>query len=576
MFHKNQTHIQQSLFGVESNLSKAKLAKLHKSKEYAFYQLVFCKIDESLFMPIFSESGSRPNAPVNTLVSASLLKDKKGWSTEEMLEHIDFDLLTRTALGLASELDVTPFCETTFYNFQKRLSEYQAKTGIDLLESVFDKLTADQLKTLKIRTDIQRCDSFQAMSNIRSYNRTELLIEVLIRLHRVMSESEKILHKDLLEPYTSSPARKYVYRLKTTDISSELDKLGRVYHTLYEALKGQYGNHEVFKVFERVYHEHFTVASETITINKPDSSFLQSPDDPDATYRAKNNKGFRGQVVNVSETANPENKLNLIVDVAVASNNIDDSAILNDRLESMHKKTPDLVELHTDGGYGSADNDVVMAQNNILQIQTAIRGRNAEVAMEIVMTDTEEFLVSCPYQKNVQAKKTKTRNVVLFDNAICQSCDKREVCCTLQQKDGRAWYFDDAQYLAYQRQQRINLIPVERRGIRANVEATMKEYTALFNHKNKLRYRGRFKTMLHVCAMSICINFGRIYRYLVEKMESLGLAGLFALIYTAIRLPLQAVRAVRAECSFYKFRFFKERSIFEKKSILLNFRMATF
>lgn len=139
---------------------------------------------------------------------------------------------------------------------------------------MFDQLTAEQLKALKIRTDIQRCDSFQAMSNIRSYNRTELLIEVLIRLHRVLSESEKVLHKNLLEPYTSSPARKYVYRLKTTDISGELDKLGCVYHALYEALKTHYGNHEVFKVFERVYHEHFTVANETITINKPNSNFF--------------------------------------------------------------------------------------------------------------------------------------------------------------------------------------------------------------------------------------------------------------------------------------------------------------
>ena len=562
MFHKNQTHIQQSLFGVESHLSKAKLGKLRKSKEYAFYQLVFCKIDESLFMPIFSDVGSRPNAPVNTLVSALLLKDKKGWSTEEMMNHIDFDLLTRTALGLSSELDVTPFCEATFYNFQKRLSEYQAKRGIDLLESVFDKLTAEQLKALKISTDIQRCDSFQAMSNIRSYNRTELLIEVLIRLHRVLSESEKVLHKNLLEPYTSSPARKYVYRLKTTDISGELDKLGRVYHTLYEALKTHYGNHEVFKVFERVYHEHFTVANETITINKPNSNFLQSPDDPDATYRKKNNKGFRGQVVNVSETANPENVLNLIVDVAVAPNNVDDSAVLNSRLESMHKKTPELIELHTDGGYGSVDNDITMANINILQIQTAIRGRTAEVVMEIAKTDSGEFCVSCPYQKNIVATKTKTRNVVQFDNTVCQSCDKQDACCTIQQKDSRAWYFADIQYLTCQRQQRINLIPQDRRGIRANVEATMDEYTPLFNHKNKLQYRGRFKTMLHVCAMSICINFGRIYRYLAEKIKKLSLAGLFALVCTAIHLSMPTLKSRKRRMCCLQIPIFQRASIF--------------
>jgi hypothetical protein len=48
--------------------------------------------------------------------------------------------------------------------------------------------------------------------------------------------------------------------------------------------------------------------------------------------------------------------LNLLTDVAVCSNNTDDSKILNVRLEQRKDKTPELEELHNDRAYGSEDN----------------------------------------------------------------------------------------------------------------------------------------------------------------------------------------------------------------------------
>lgn len=39
MFRKNTSHLQGSLFGIDSQLSKVKLKKLRESKEYAFTKL---------------------------------------------------------------------------------------------------------------------------------------------------------------------------------------------------------------------------------------------------------------------------------------------------------------------------------------------------------------------------------------------------------------------------------------------------------------------------------------------------------------------------------------------------------
>ena len=123
------------------------------------------------------------------------------WTTEKLFDRIDFDLLTRTALGLDT-LEDTPFCPATFFNFQNRLLSHFVATGQNLLEGVFDSLTQQQLKALKIKTNIQRSDSFMAMSNIRSYSRTQLLVEMLIRLYRVLSDEDKTRFNDILTPYT--------------------------------------------------------------------------------------------------------------------------------------------------------------------------------------------------------------------------------------------------------------------------------------------------------------------------------------------------------------------------------------
>jgi biotin-(acetyl-CoA carboxylase) ligase len=468
------------------------------------------------------------------MVSAIILSYRKGWTIKEMLKQIDFNLLTRTALGL-NRMDDTAFCEATFFNFQNRLLKHFTETGENLLETIFDGLTKEQLKKLKIKTDIQRSDSFMAMSNIRNYGRVQLLIEMLIRLYRILKEEDKERFKEMLSAYTKQTSGQYIYQLERTEIPKELEKLGQIYHKLYEALKERYKNIEIFPIFERVYQEHFTIVKNKVTVKKNEelhSGIIQSPDDIDATYRKKDKKIAKGQSVNVTETANPENELNLLTDIAVRSNNTDDSDIMNDRIETLKEKTPDLKELHTDGGYGSEDNDQKFEKLKITHIQTAVRGRKSKVEMKIDKTAEGEYEVSClpvrctqtgPLQK-VESEKTRSRHKVCFDKKICDSCLLAGYCPTLIQK--RVYYFTREQYLANKRKRNINTLPLERMKLRPNVEATIKEFVKPFNHKGKLRIRGQFKTMIYACSMGISINFGRIHRYLTVNPNLCGLLGL--------------------------------------------------
>jgi len=100
MFRPNRSHDQTELFGYLAQLPSQKRQQLEASEEYQFYQLLFRQIPEADFVVLYSEEGSRPNAPVNTLVAALILLQKRGWTYRELFDHIDIDLKTRTALGL--------------------------------------------------------------------------------------------------------------------------------------------------------------------------------------------------------------------------------------------------------------------------------------------------------------------------------------------------------------------------------------------------------------------------------------------------------------------------------------------
>jgi len=513
MFKPNS---QPELFSFALELSKKQRNLLDSSKEKWFYNLIFSGIDEGNFKPLYSEKASRPNVAVNILVSALILKELKGISYNELMESMMFDMRFKIALGLIS-IDEEPFSRATLFNFQNRLLEYEQQTGIDLIEQVFDNLTSQQIKQLKLKADIQRTDSTLVSSNIRKYSRVQLLIEVLIRLERILDETDKRRIGEQLQAYLKTGSDKYVYALKSNELPRELEKLGKVYHAVHTEIneKASYHAKKGFINFERAYKEHFIVVNHQAS-PKPteelNSGMLQSPDDQDATYRKKKEQQSKGYTLNGTETANPDNPIQLLTDIAVNPNNVDDSVILNERIDVIKEKTPELNELHTDGGYGSEGNDKKLAGSEIVQVTTAVRGRESEIEKKIGQSSQspDAYTVKCPRQ-TVESTPTKKRHKVRFDLNTCKQCPLKGKCRIFKNK-GR-YYFTHEDYLLSKRNGNINKIPNERRKIRPNVEATMKEFKTR-TRGGKLKVRGLFKTSLFAFSVGIAINFGRIYRHI--------------------------------------------------------------
>jgi hypothetical protein len=523
MFRPNETHRQQDLFGIEAQLSPDLRKRLRESKEYAFYQEIFCRIPEEIFAALYSEEpASRPNAPVNVLVGAMILQHLNDWTCEELQDRVAFDLKARVALGLGS-LDQESFCRATLFNFQKRLRDDMVATGRDKFQAVFDLLTGDQLERFGLKSTIQRCDSTQIGSNIREYTRIELLVEVALRMWRVLNEADQAEHAERFAPYVKAKTSgQFLYRLRRSDIGATLERLGELYAWMVEALQAGYGSTEIHRIVRRVFAEHFTRVEEKIALRPAEeigSDALQSPDDPDATFHRKDEAEYRGFVLHATETADPENELQLITDVAVAPNNQADSRILHERLPEMHQKTPDLQELHHDAAYGSEDNDRREAELGILAVQTAIRGRVAQAPMQIERDEAGLLQIRCAAGHVVPGRSTSMHYKAEFAAASCAGCPFAAVCLAQRRAHGgRTFYFTEADVLKQARHRRIETLPEERQTLRANVEATVKEFKAPCRD-GKLRTRGLCAVSRYGFLRAIGINFGRIYRHL-QRLSS--------------------------------------------------------
>ncbi len=456
MYSENKRNNRINLFGFQNTLSDKLKKQLIESVEYCFFQTVFSNIKEDIFSILYSDKASRPNAPVNCLIGATILKEMNNWTFKELFDNMYFNLLTKTALGLDT-LDDIPFNYATFFNFQKRLADYQAETGENLLEQVFDNLTKKQIKDLKLKTNIQRSDALMASSNIKNYSRLQLLIEIIIRLYRVLEASDQDLFKNRFNDYVNKSSGQYLYHLKSSDIPHELNKLSELYYFCKETILPKYQDKEIAKVFDRVYLEHFTKVESRLEIKTPEelhSSCLQSPDDLDATYREKNDQSYKGQSINIVETIHPDNPINLLTDISVNPNNIDDSQIINERIDNIIAKTPELEELHTDGAYGSPANDIKFEEYKINHIQTAVRGREGNTLIEIEQISEDKYEIKCSCQ-SVISEKTRKHHKATFDKKVCGDCPHLNSCPAIERKKGRTYYFTHKEYLKNKRHRAI-------------------------------------------------------------------------------------------------------------------------
>jgi len=106
------------------------------------------------------------------------------------------------------------------------------------------------------------------------------------------------------------------------------------------------------------------------------SSFLQSPHDPEATYRQKGNIKSEGYVVTVTETAKENNLFNIITDIDVSQNIESDGKILKKKIENF--KENGVEKIYADGGYDEDGLFKTAEENNVEIVLTGLKGKERE------------------------------------------------------------------------------------------------------------------------------------------------------------------------------------------------------
>jgi hypothetical protein len=538
MFKKNHRHLQLPLTSHVDELPEKLHKRLENSWADTFYREFFCRLNEAPFGVLYVDFPSRPNVPVNVFVGLEFLKAGNGWTDEEMYDAYCYDIQVRYALGYR-QLGEGDFDLRTLYYFRERLSRQMQETGINLLDQAFEQVTDQQIAAFLIKTGKQRMDSTMVASNIRRMGRVQLLVEVLQRTQRMLNENDQERYTADFAPYVQGHAGQYVYHMKTDETDTHLQRIGEFMQRLLVELQPVYAAEPVYQVLERVFGEHYQLEQKAV-VTKPNQDLsatsLQSPDDLEATYREKRGKGYQGYVANLTETCDPKNPsagpeyspLQLITKVQLASNATDDSQLLAEALPNLKKRT-ELNTIYTDGGHGGPDSDVVLQEQQVEHIQTAIRGRTSDPEklhlddFTIQLNqDGKPIQVTCPHGQIEPAHPSSQKKafVAHFNAEVCATCPLVDKCLAQPGKrDPRPHVrFTQAEAHVSERRRRSHEQQKEGRNLRAAVEASMRSIKHPFP-AGKLPVRGKFRMASLLIGSAAVSNVRRIQRYLQAKSK---------------------------------------------------------
>ena len=387
-----QISFNDSVFSLTAREKKA----LDNSWAKIFADEIFPNIDEERFSVLYSSKASRPNAPVNVIIGALIIKELFDYSDDEIVENLMLDLHLQYALHTTS-FEEQPISDKTLSRFRSRCYNYETTHGIDLYHDCVKDLSSKIAKLMNLSGRIKRMDSMMIESNIRFLSRMELIYTCISKLTIYFDKNYPKKIPDDLRHYTDSNDYNRIFYHQLNDnieqiiqaLLSDSDKLLELCGTDYEEVTE-------YQLFLRCLSDQTVVENgkrrlrtkEDGTMN---STALQNPSDPDATYRNKAGKLHRGYVANLEETV-----------------------------------------LITDGGYAGQDNFALAKEKNIKLITTALIGKEAPDALaDFTFNDDGTILLRCAAgHEPVRQSYTKTTRQckVSFNCNHCVGCPSQGQC----------------------------------------------------------------------------------------------------------------------------------------------------
>ncbi|MGH9657387.1 MAG: transposase [Bryobacteraceae bacterium] len=519
------TSPQRPLFGVESRLDATKRARLERTWAHQFRGAALPLIDENRFARFFDDDNGRPNKSVRLVVGVLILKEGFDLTDEEALEQLEWNTAWHYALDVLPEDAHT--CQKTLHNFRGLLLKDNDGGGL------FESTTARLVEAAGLRTGRQRQDSTHILSNIRLLTRLGLFVETITGfLEALRKEHPRLcakLPEELRERYLDREG--YFGDARGTEAPRRLEQAALDVYALVRRFDGHraVSRMEAFVLLRRLYTEQCvpptTKKPDKIELQeKPSSSSLQSPSDPDVTYGHKG----KGYEVQLTETCVEGNPFQVVTAVSVNGANESDQHHVVPALEQTERTcgaAPE--ELHTDAGYASGDN-ILRAKEHGTNLLAPIGSKGPDEERgnlgHFDFDEAGEQVTSCPIG-NVPVAHQATRGMTrlaIFSPVQCHGCPLRDVCPTETRGDKRVLPFRATDVaVARRRTEQESPEFKERHKIRSGIEATNSELKRCHGVA-KLRVRRKSRVSLSVRLKVLAMNVKRYVEHLARAAAAVS------------------------------------------------------
>lgn len=533
MFRPGKKDIQKSLFDQDQAFPNHIIELLKKSWAEDFYRLILTQINEERFSVLYSDKASRPNKPVNVLVSLLILKQQNLLSDEELIGSLYFDYRFQYALGLESDTDRERLCVNTLSNFRCRLVEHETQTGESLLQQEMESLAKKMAEFHSINKSKARMDSTMIDSSCKKMTRIELVYTVNRNMVRELSKVQGItIPESFLAYLEKGHKNKVIYKTKSNEEESKLESLIKQADDLYQWVqdKSVALDSDAYTHLSRLLHEQSVESEEGVRVpiegKTLSSRILQNPSDPEATFRNKGGENHIGSSLNLVEVHDPEKELGLIMHADLKENTYSDAQFGEDFVKN-HPLTGEIDTLAVDGAYYRQET-VKHADKKDLEINfSQMTGRAVSddyIGVDRFEIDSETHeIVKCPQgfeptfsiydaEKEIYTAK--------FYKEHCQQCPLLDQCQVMEQK--KAYHISFSENKRRTDQTRSN-IGSDRHQELSNFRAGVEGVPSVLKRAYQLEHlpiRGQVRSKIWIYTAIIAQNFKRCTKYLKNMVPA--------------------------------------------------------
>jgi hypothetical protein len=228
---------------------------------------------------------------------------------------------------------------------------------------------------------------------------------------------------------------------------------------------------------------------------------VQSPHDTDCHYRKKDDNQVKGYSINVTETCDDGDGLNLVTNVLVEAASAADCDFLQSAVEASRDVVTQQIEtVNADGAYHSEDNQDYCKENSIDLVIGAIQGKPPRY--DLKQNESGELTVT-----------DLTTNTEVTVRKVASRKEGAEQKWAIKTEKGKHRYFTQKEIDTCTLRQQIAARPQAELNRRNNVEATI--FQLGYHYPNdKSRYRGLIKHKMWANIRCMWVNFVRIMNFI--------------------------------------------------------------